>query len=116
MGSIAYAFLKAVGLDPEKVTRKQFTSAKKEVARRLYGEMTGNKNKDAILVQIYRLGVKLVTNPNVLSIRELMWELNRALRLRDMTCYKKSVIITEAHARIALTPTDKFFMAVFGQF
>jgi hypothetical protein len=117
MSAMAYAFLKAQGYNPSKMADTQIQDAmsktKKELSNRKF---TGNKKKDAILTQLYKLGAKPVVSPAVLSTKELMWELRRALKTRNVSTQKAAFIISRAEQIKPRKSIDKLWFAMFGLF
>ena len=107
MGSIGYAFCKALCIDTDTIMPE------KQVIRTLFqNRYTGNPIKVRMLNMIYGLGGKLLVDPQILSIREVKHELTRTLKIRDFPSDQRTLTLIIRGQPV--DPVDKLTFAIFG--
>ena len=109
MGAIGFAFCTALAIDPGR------GDSKMTVVKRLFDEtVTGHPVKDRILAAIHRLGGTVLVNPRTLSVRELIMELVRTLKVRAMPVDRRSLTLLVQGS--PQDPVDRLTFAIFGTY
>ena len=109
MGQIGFALCKAL-----RIKVNEELDGKQIIAALFENKYTGNPVKDRILAKINELGAKIIVDPRILSLKEMIMELVRTLKIRRLPADRRALtLICQGEAT---APIDKLFYAIFGMY